>query len=96
MKKKLASLLIASLLLILCVPTSVFGAESSTGQKYVNTQKVAAEKAAFLTEKLGTTSLQYALIDGDQIVVSGQAGYSHLESKTVPSPTTMYGIPVKF
>lgn len=58
----------------------------------MNTQKVAAEKAAFLTEKIGTTSLQYALMDGDTIVVSGQAGYSHVESKTAPSVTTMYGI----
>ena len=70
----------------------LFRSDSSTGQKYVNTQQVAAEKAAILTEKLGTTSLQYALIDGEQIIVSGQAGYSHLESKTAPSHTTMYGM----
>jgi CubicO group peptidase (beta-lactamase class C family) len=91
MKKNLASLLVA-LLLLVYVPTSVLAADSSKGQTYVNTQKVAAEKAAFLTEKLGTTSLQYALIDGDNIVVSGQSGFSHVESKTAPSVTTMYGI----
>lgn len=92
MKKNLASLLVALLLLVMYVPTSALAADSGKGQTYVNTQKVAAEKAAFLTEKLGTTSLQYALIDGDNIVVSGQSGYSHVESKTAPSATTMYGI----
>lgn len=92
MKKNLASLLIALLLLVMYVPTNALAADSSKTQTYVNTQKVAAEKAAFLTEKIGTTSLQYALMDGDNIVVSGQAGYSHVESKTAPSSTTMYGI----
>lgn len=92
MKKKIISLLMVSLLFVVYFPTNALAADSSKTQTYVNTQKVAAEKAAFLTEKLGTTSLQYALIDGDSIVVSGQAGYSHVESKTAPSNTTMYGI----
>lgn len=92
MKKKIISLLMVALLLVVYLPTNTFAADSSKAQAYVNTQKVAAEEAAFLTEKIGTTSLQYALMDGDNIIISGQAGYSHVESKTAPSTTTMYGI----
>ncbi|WP_339265900.1 serine hydrolase domain-containing protein [Paenibacillus sp. FSL R5-0470] len=92
MKKKIISLLMVSLLLVVYLPTNALAADSSKTQTYVNTQKLAAEKAAFLTEKIGTSSLQYALIDGDNIVMSGTAGYSHVESKTAPSTTTMYGI----
>lgn len=52
MKKKIISLLMVSLLLVVYLPTNALAADSSKTQTYVNTQKLAAEKAAFLTEKI--------------------------------------------
>lgn len=52
MKKNLASLLVALLLLVMYVPTSALAADSGKGQTYVNTQKVAAE-GSILNGKAG-------------------------------------------
>ena len=50
------------------------------------------EKAKLLTEKHGITSLQYALIDGGEIVVSGQTGKNDNNNKVPLTPDTIYGI----
>ena len=50
------------------------------------------EKAKLLTETYGTTSLQYALIDGGEIVVSGQTGKNDINDKVPLTSNTIYGI----
>ncbi|QQO09982.1 serine hydrolase domain-containing protein [Breznakiella homolactica] len=54
-------------------------------------EKAAAEGAAELL-KYNSASVQYALIDGDTVVLSGQAGVYERESDKPLSNTTMYGI----
>jgi len=66
-----------------------------TTRKKANTEKTLAyanEKAKVLTNLYGLTSLQYAIIDDGDMVVSGQAGYRNKVKKTTPKSTTMYGI----
>ncbi|WP_106769158.1 serine hydrolase domain-containing protein [Paenibacillus faecalis] len=93
MKKRLSWILTVALVLVLLVPTTVMasagGKEAGTSQ---DLSKIAAEKAALLTEKYGTTSVQYALIDNGTITVSGQAGLNDMEGKKPLTKDTMYGI----
>lgn len=66
---------------------------NSTSQpNYSNTKKVADEKASAITSYYGGTSLQYALIDTGNIVLSGNAGLASIEKKASPTSNTMYGI----
>ncbi len=55
--------------------------KKANASSYEKTQKVAGEKAKLLTDKYGMTSVQYALIDHDQIVVSGQTGRNKRREK---------------
>ena len=59
---------------------------------YETTKKAVIEKAKLLTETYGTTSLQYALIDGGEIVVSGQTGKNDINDKVPLTSNTVYGI----
>lgn len=83
-----------TLAVAMLVPAGTVAAASSeeTPAVYENTRKVASEAANLLTEQYGTTSIQYALIDQDQIVVSGQSGVNDKEGKKPLSADTMYGI----
>lgn len=66
--------------------------KKANASSYEKTQKVAGEKAKLLTDKYGMTSVQYALIDHDQIVVSGQTGRNDEKGKQPLTGKTMYGI----
>ncbi|SMF91575.1 CubicO group peptidase, beta-lactamase class C family [Paenibacillus uliginis N3/975] len=93
MKKRLSWLLSVTLVLMLLIPTA---AMASTGSNVTvsnqGLEKIASEKATLLTEKYGTVSVQYALIDNGKITVSGQAGHNDMEGKKPLTKDTMYGI----
>ncbi|WP_311295114.1 serine hydrolase [Paenibacillus sp. MER TA 81-3] len=55
-------------------------------------EKTAVEKAALLTETYGIPSVQYALIDDGEIVVSGQAGKNDLNDNIPLTSNTVYGV----
>ncbi|MBB6692822.1 beta-lactamase family protein [Cohnella xylanilytica] len=59
---------------------------------YDATRKAAAEKADLLTKSYGTTSVQYALIDDGDIVVSGQSGLNDEKGQKPLTADTLYGI----
>ncbi|HHV09885.1 MAG TPA: beta-lactamase family protein [Clostridiales bacterium] len=65
-------------------------ASSSVG--YEETKKLAEKKASALKILYGTTSVQYALIDGGEIVLSGQAGVYSKNNLTALTKDHMYGI----
>ena len=67
-------------------------AESEDGAKKTGTQELAAQKAVALTSFYGASSVQYALIDNGNIVLSGNAGYANKASRIKPTKDTMYGI----
>ncbi|MCY9531880.1 MULTISPECIES: serine hydrolase domain-containing protein [Paenibacillus] len=92
MKKSLSLVLAISMVVAMLVPTSAMAAASNGGLNYSATKKVATEKASLLTDTFGTTSVQYALIDHGNIVVSGQAGKNDAQGKVPLSKNTMYGI----
>ncbi|REK74458.1 class A beta-lactamase-related serine hydrolase [Paenibacillus paeoniae] len=59
---------------------------------YEETRKVAREKADFLTKAYDTNSVQYAIIDQGNIIVSGQFGKNDEQGQKPLSKDTMYGI----
>lgn len=59
---------------------------------YEVTQKDAKEKADLLTKTYGTNSVQYAIIDHGNIVVSGQSGKNDEQGQKPLTKDTMYGI----
>ncbi|UHA76291.1 beta-lactamase family protein [Paenibacillus sp. 481] len=59
---------------------------------YEVTRKAAKEKADLLTKTYGTNSVQYALIDHRNIVVSGQSGKNDEKGQKPLTKDTMYGI----
>jgi CubicO group peptidase (beta-lactamase class C family) len=63
-----------------------------TKVNYDDTVALAKKKAAFLTSIYGSTSVQYALIDNGEIILSDQAGVNDKREKTVPTEEDMYGI----
>lgn len=73
----------------IAAPTAVNHNSSLT---YETTKKSVMEKAKLLTETYGTTSLQYALMDGGKIVVSGQTGKNDSKDKVPLTSNTIYGI----
>ncbi len=91
-KKKFIWLLAAALALTPLVPTGALASESKAVATVQGLEKFAAEKAALLTEKYGTTSVQYALIDGGTILASGQTGLNDPARKIPLTKDTMYGI----
>jgi len=93
MKKRLSWKLTVMLALILIMPTAAMASTGSNAPvSNQELEKLAAEKAALLTEKYGTVSVQYALIDNGKITLSGQAGYNDMEKKKPLTKDTMYGI----
>ncbi|MCG7410463.1 beta-lactamase family protein [Paenibacillus sp. ACRRX] len=92
--KKRTSIAAFTLILTMLAPMSAMAAPatSSSTLTYDATKKIAAEKAKILTETYGTTSLQYALIDKGEIVVSGQAGKNDIKGNVPLTSDTVYGI----
>lgn len=59
---------------------------------YEVTGKVAKEKADLLTKNYATNSVQYAIIDHGNIIVSGQSGKNDEKGQMPLTKDTMYGI----
>ncbi|WP_198023080.1 serine hydrolase domain-containing protein [Paenibacillus zanthoxyli] len=59
---------------------------------YEVTRKAAKEKADLLTKTYGTNSVQYAIIDHGNIVVSGQSGKNDEQGQKPLTKDTLYGI----
>ncbi|MGX1831972.1 serine hydrolase domain-containing protein [Paenibacillus taichungensis] len=94
-KGKRTSIAALTLVLTMLAPMSVMAAPTADNRSnlsYEPTKKIVAEKAKILTETYGTTSVQYALIDGGEIVVSGQTGKNDINNKVPLTSNTIYGI----
>lgn len=94
-KGKRTSITALTLALMMLAPMSVLAAPATSNNSnltYEETRKIVAEKAKILTETYGTTSVQYALIDGGEIVVSAQTGKNDLRDKVPLTSKTIYGI----
>ena len=59
---------------------------------YDEVKKLAEIKASILTSIYGVTSIQYALIDNGEIVLSGHSGVYSKEETTALTENSMYGI----
>jgi len=92
MKKRLIWMLSAAIALTPLVPTAALASVSDVVTSNQVLEKLASEKAALLTEKYGTISVQYALIDNGEIKVSGQTGLNDIEGKIPLTKETVYGI----
>ncbi|SHN56679.1 CubicO group peptidase, beta-lactamase class C family [Paenibacillus sp. ov031] len=93
--KKRTSIAALTLALTMLAPLSAMAtpaAMNNSNLTYGATKKTVMEKAKLLTETYGTTSLQYALIDGGEIVVSGQTGKNDINDKVRLTSNTIYGI----
>lgn len=65
---------------------------NEAGLTYEVTRKDAKEKADLLTKTYDTNSVQYAIIDHGNIVVSGQSGKNDEKGQRPLTKDTMYGI----
>ena len=99
MKNKLSGVLAATLALTMSLPTGAMAFSSSqttvvASQEVASQElkKIAAEKAALLTKSYETNSVQYALIDNGQLILSGQAGKNDMKGKQPLTKDTLYGI----
>ncbi|MFJ5566621.1 serine hydrolase domain-containing protein [Lysinibacillus xylanilyticus] len=94
MKNKLSGVLAATLALTMSLPTGAmaFSSSQTTVVASQELKKIAAEKAALLTKSYETNSVQYALIDNGQIILSGQAGKNDMKGKQPLTKDTLYGI----
>ncbi|MRN53758.1 serine hydrolase [Paenibacillus sp. LC-T2] len=72
--------------------TEVDSPSNEAGLTYEVTRKDAKEKAELLTTAYDTNSVQYALIDHGNIVVSGQSGKNDEQGLKPLTKDTMYGI----
>lgn len=99
LKSSLSLVLVTAL--ILTPTSSVLAANNSDDQNnaeimaITSTESIeaaAAKKAKSLTTVYGVTSVQYALIDDGEIIVSNQVGYNNKASKTAPTADTKYGV----
>ncbi len=90
--KKRTSMAALTLVLTMLAPMSATATNNSNNLTFDATMKIATEKAKLLTETYGTTSLQYALIDEGEIVISGHAGKNDLKDKVHHTSNTIYGI----
>lgn len=91
MRKKLAAFLLGVFALT-NVNAVVMKANELPIVSTTHLEQTLSEKANKLTSMLGATSMQYALIDTGEIVLSGQVGvYSQSDDRTLSSET-LYGI----
>ncbi|WP_260984535.1 serine hydrolase [Paenibacillus xylanexedens] len=82
-------------IIMMLTPWTVMAAPSvtiSNDLMYGTTKKTVMEKASLLTETYGVTSVQYALMDQGEIVVSGQTGKNDLKNEVSLTSDTIYGI----
>ncbi|WP_427050858.1 serine hydrolase domain-containing protein [Paenibacillus sp. TC-CSREp1] len=94
--KRRTSIAVFSLVITLLTPWTVMAESSNTNSSddltYQKTKQTVVEKAKTLTETYGITSVQYALMDQGEIVVSGQTGKNDLQGKVPLTSDTIYGI----
>lgn len=93
--KKRISIAALTLVLTMLAPMSAMAAPATNNSNNLTfdvTKNIAIEKAKLLTETYGTTSLQYALIDDGEIVISGHAGKNDLKDNVPLTSNTIYGI----
>jgi CubicO group peptidase (beta-lactamase class C family) len=94
--RKRITIAAGTLMLTILAPMSAMAAPAAMNNNsnltYETTKKTVIEKAKLLTETYGTTSLQYALIDGGEIMVSGQTGKNDINDKVPLTSNTIYGI----
>ncbi len=83
---------ISVLLAVLLLSVSVNARPVSAASTYDEVAKQAQATADILTAVYGVTSVQYALIDGDEIVVSGHSGTYEKGNATELTKDHMYGI----
>ncbi|WP_442956200.1 hypothetical protein [Paenibacillus sp. USHLN196] len=92
--KKRTSIAALTLALTMLAPLSAMAAPAAMNNNsnltYETTKKAVIEKAKLLTEMYGTTSLQYALIDGGESVVSGHTGKNDINDKVPLTSNTIY------
>lgn len=84
-----------SLVIIMLTPWTVMASPTVTKSNdlmYETTKKTVMEKASLLTETYGVTSVQYALMDQGEIVVSGQTGKNDSKGEVPLTSDTIYGI----
>ena len=97
-----AAVLIACTMVVTAAPNSIVSASNSSTSggsshtekrpEYKKTTAAAEKYAKNLVSFYGETSVQYAIIDGGDITISGVGGYAIKENKTAPDAFTMYGI----
>ncbi len=99
MKIKLSGVLAATFALTMTLPTGAMASSSSKTPVVANQEvaseeleKIAADKAALLTESHGTTSVQYAMIDNGKLILSGQTDKNDMKRKQSLTKDTLYGI----
>lgn len=66
--------------------------DESVGTTSKSIEEIAAEKANILVDTYGLVSLQYAIKDNGNTILSASAGYRDVAKKVAPSKETMYGI----
>lgn len=94
-RKKRTSLAAVMLAMTMLAPMSAMAAPASgTGSDltYGATKAAVMEKAKILTAEYGVTSVQYALMDEGEIVISGQTGKNDLNDEVPLTANTIYGI----
>lgn len=74
------------------IPVNLNTATAFAATNYEDTAKKAQQLADTLTTIYGATSVQYALIDDGEIVISGQSGVYSKEGNTSLTKESMYGI----
>lgn len=91
MKKKLMSLLASVLIITVMQPVTALAAETDQAASPLS-QTAQALANLTISQDKSITSLQYALMDGDEFLVSGTAGvFSKSENRALTSEA-MYGI----
>jgi len=93
--KKRTSIAAITLAITMLAPMSAMAAPASgrgSDLTYDATKAAVMEKAQLLTGKYGVTSVQYALMDEGEIVISGQTGKNDADDKVPLTANTIYGI----
>ncbi|MFD0715778.1 serine hydrolase domain-containing protein [Paenibacillus sp. GCM10027626] len=92
MRRKRFSILSLTLVLTMLAPAMATANNNGNKHNFEATKKMASEKASLLTGTYGNASVQYALIDHGDIVISGHSGINGMEENKPLTSDTMYGI----
>lgn len=94
MKRFLSMALITAMLTAFAPLPAAWAQESGvqTQMAEKSLDQLAAETAAQLTQTYGAVSVQYALIQDGEMLLSGQSGLADLAAGQAPTADTLYGI----